>query len=567
MVEKIIKTKIALRWLDYATWSAEAFQSEKPLKGEVWFCEVPEGNSNAQTAPTMLFKVGDGANTFGTLKWASALAADVYNWAKVAGGNVFTKEGAGNVISGIVYDAELNNGKGGFKYTTASVATAEGLEELQKEIYGENGSANDSRIDKLEKDIADNREAWNKYEDTRYTFSNDGDKLVVKKTLYTNGVAGTEEEVGTYEFLTVDEVNGILADYYTKAELEGKVHTEDEIKAMEIAHATAAGKIDNALTVKVGGVDVVFDGSEAKTTDVDAAIAAAIDAIPDVVHPEYSIVKDAVSDYAATYHLTKDGVNVGVAINIPKDMVVEHGEVKELEAGVWGEAGTYIVITLANATDEKLYINVGTLIEYVTSGSATGDMVYVTVDQTTHKITATITDGTITEAKLHADVTAKLNKVWDADGAAATAEQNAKDYADGLVENYGDIVTHNAAEFATNAENGAKALADENKAAIETINNAETGILAQAKKDASDKASVVLGEAQKYADDKVAALAGEGNTTTVKAVADRVKDLEDANHISDIEADTGLKVITGTNGANNKVAIDETVVFVIDCNW
>ena len=555
MAEKIIKTKIALRWLDYATWSAEAFQTEKPLRGEVWFCEVPEGNSNAQTAPTMLFKVGDGVNTFGALKWASALAADVYNWAKVAGGNVFTKEGAGNVISGIAYDPALNGGKGGFKYTTASVATAEGLDELQKDVAA------------IEKDIADNRDAWNKYEDTRYTFSNDGDKLVVKKTLYTNGVAGTEEEVGTYEFLTVDEVKGILADYYTKTELEGKIHTEDEIKAMEIAHATAAGKVDAAITVKVGGADVVFDGSEAKTADVDAAIAAAIDAIPDVIHPEYSIVKDAVSDYAATYHLTKDGVNVGAAINIPKDMVVEHGEVKELEAGVWGKAGTYIVITLANATDDKLYINVGALIEYVTSGSTTGDMVYVTVDPTTHKITATITDGTITEAKLHADVTAKLNKEWDEKGAAATAEQNAKDYADGLVENYGDIVTHNAAEFATNAENGAKALADENKAAIEAINNAETGILAQAKKDVGDKAAVVLGEAQKYADDKVAALAGEGNTTTVKAVADRVKDLEDANHISDVEADTGLKVIAGTNGANNKVAIDETVVFVLDCNW
>lgn len=65
----------------------------------------------------------------------------------------------------------------------------------------------------------------------------------------------------------------------------------------------------------------------------------------------------------------------------------------------------------------------------------------------------------------------------------------------------------------------------------------------------------------------VAALAGEGNTTTVKAVADRVKGLEDANHISNVEADTGLKVVAGTNGANNKVAIDESVVFVLDCNW
>ena len=81
-IEKQIKTKISLRYLDYTTWSAESFKTEKPLKGEVWFCAVPQGNATATTAPTMLFKVGDGVNTFGDLKWCSALAADVYDWAK-----------------------------------------------------------------------------------------------------------------------------------------------------------------------------------------------------------------------------------------------------------------------------------------------------------------------------------------------------------------------------------------------------------------------------------------------------------------------------------------------------
>ena len=428
-------------------------------------------------------------------------------------------------------------------------------------------------VDNITKDITDNRDAWakNDNDNTTYQFSipadgNDKGKLLVEKkeigeTVWT--------KVDAYDFVTPDELNVILADYYTKTDLEGKIHTEEEIKAMEIAHATAAGKVDTAITVKVGGADVVFDGSEAKTADVDAAIAAAIDAIPEVVHPEYTIVKDATSEYAATYHLTKDGVNVGAAINIPKDLVVESGKVETLEAGQpWGDAGTYIILTLANATNDKLYINVGNLIEYVTSGSATGDMVYVTIDPTTHKVTATITDGTVTEAKLHADVTAKLNKEWDAKGAAATAEQNAKDYAAGLVENYGDIVTHNAAEFATNAENGAKALADQNKLAIDAINNVDTGILAQAKKDAADKAAVVLGEAQKYADDKVAALAGEGNTTTVAALAGRVNTLETAGYLTEVVANntdekhSGLKVTD-----NNKIEIDDEVIFVLDCNW
>ncbi len=122
----------------------------------------------------------------------------------------------------------------------------------------------------------------------------------------------------------------------------------------------------------------------------------------------YSITKDETSaDYAAIYHLTKDGVNTGVAINIPKDMVVKSGTVEVNPEGQ--TAGTYLVLTLANATEDKVYINVGSLIEYVTSGSAESDMVVVAVSED-HKVTATITDGTITKAKLATAVQTSLGK-------------------------------------------------------------------------------------------------------------------------------------------------------------
>ena len=130
--------------------------------------------------------------------------------------------------------------------------------------------------------------------------------------------------------------------------------------------------------------------------------------------PEYSIKKlDAATEgMSASYQLTKDGTVVGAVIDIPKDMVVKSGSVQtfaagELPAGVT-EAGTYIVLVLANATSDKLYIKVDDLIEYVTSGSAEGDMVFINIDPKTHKVTATITDGTVTEAKLAKAVTDKL---------------------------------------------------------------------------------------------------------------------------------------------------------------
>ena len=130
----------------------------------------------------------------------------------------------------------------------------------------------------------------------------------------------------------------------------------------------------------------------------------------------YTIIKDDNSgDYAAIYHLQKTPngtgtpVNVGPAINIPKDMVVESGTVEtKSEAGVWGPAGTYIHLVLANADDSDLYINVGDLIEYVTSGSQAGDMIVIAIDAQ-HRVTATITDGTVTKAKLATAVQASLD--------------------------------------------------------------------------------------------------------------------------------------------------------------
>jgi hypothetical protein len=275
------------------------------------------------------------------------------------------------------------------------------------------------------------------------------------------------------------------------------------VNADAATHATAAGKVDTAITVKVGGADVVFDGSEAKTVDVDAAIEAA--------KVDYTVTC-ADTDHEATegapafkrHILTQNGKQVCV-IDVPRDLVIKSGSVDKEK--------NELVLVLVN--DEEIRVDVSHLIEYVTGGTAADGIITVDVDDN-FVATATINDGTITEAKLHKDVTDKLNKVWDAEGAAATAKEEA---------------------------------------------------IAAAAKDAGDKAAVVLGEAQKYADDKVAALAGQGNTTTVAALAGRVNNLETAGHLTEVEADTGLKVVPGTKGANNKVAIDETVVFVLDCNW
>ena len=196
-------------------------------------------------------------------------------------------------------------------------------------------------------------------------------------------------------------------------------------KAADAAQTAADAKVSSVKaadkSVTIGGTDTEPTVKVAISATAGNALALDTDGLKVTIPAaaEYSIVKDAnaVDGYAATYRLTKGGENVGAAINIPKDMVVKSGSVEINPEGK--AAGTYLVLVLANATEDKVYIPVGSLIEYVTSGSSAGDMVVVTVDGITHKVTATITDGTITKDKLHADVQTTLNK---ANSAIQTAD-------------------------------------------------------------------------------------------------------------------------------------------------
>jgi len=79
--QKIIDTKIKLKYDTLANWLTN--QSVVLLEGEIGLCFVPAITSGTTTtAPTVLFKVGDGKTTWAKLPWGSGLAADVYEWAK-----------------------------------------------------------------------------------------------------------------------------------------------------------------------------------------------------------------------------------------------------------------------------------------------------------------------------------------------------------------------------------------------------------------------------------------------------------------------------------------------------
>lgn len=225
-------------------------------------------------------------------------------------------------------------------------------------------------------------------------------------------------------------------DYATKTEAQGYADAKDAAiaaakKAGDDA-ATAAQAAQDTADAKVASVKATADlGIVVAGTATAPTIGVKVDPVAGnalsvsasglkVTIPSadtYGLVKDETAgDYAAVYHLTKNGANFGDAINIPKDMVVSSGTVETNPTGK--PAGTYLVLVLANATSDKVYIPVDSLIEYVMSGSSATDMVVVDVSDD-HKVTATITDGKITLAKLDSGVQASLGK---ADSALQAAD-------------------------------------------------------------------------------------------------------------------------------------------------
>lgn len=387
MANKTFQTRLQLKYDSYSNWESVK-NTFKPLKGEVCIVAIGETESAgfAQTPPQVLFKVGDGANYFKDLNWVSAKAADVHEWAKKTESD-FIAWAKTNIVTKEVVESHLGN------YYTKTETNLE----LDKKVDKESGKSlvSDTEITKL----ASVSEGANKVENVG------GGKIKIDGT-----------EVTVYEHPEkheISEVNGL------QDALNGKVNNVSASdKSMTVDNSTKDVKVavklsadaDNALSLAEDGLKVVIPSAA-----------------------EYSIQKaENAGEYAAVYNLTKNGAIVGASINIPKDMVVESGEVVTNPAGK--DAGTYIKLVLANATNDVLYIPVDSLIEYVTSGSTAGDMVVINISDD-HKVTATITDGSITLTKLSTEIQTAIGKAHTHDNKAlldtyTQTEENLKDAVD-----------------------------------------------------------------------------------------------------------------------------------------
>lgn len=186
----------------------------------------------------------------------------------------------------------------------------------------------------------------------------------------TEAVAITPDAIGAAPLGQTTDDKNTLSLYGVKAlatQASADAAAAEALAEEKVASVTAAtnGGITVGGTTTAPTVGIKLDPAEgniATLSDAGLKVTA-----PTVNVPVYNLTKDATStDYAAVYHLTKDGENVGEAINIPKDLFVESGEIVENPAGQ--PTGKYLKLVLQNQT-APVYINVADLVDAYTAGN------------------------------------------------------------------------------------------------------------------------------------------------------------------------------------------------------
>ncbi len=273
-----------------------------------------------------------------------------------------------------------------------------------------------------------------------------------------------------------------------------------------------------------------------------------------------TLTKDTtVSGVAARYTLSQGGVALGTTIDIPKDMVVSSGEVvtlTEQQAQAIDpsfHAGTYIKLTIANATSDELYIPADALVdEYTAAQNATQVQVAINNRVISATIvagsvgTTELANGAVTTDKLgsKAVTSAKLSDAVNASLANADSALQASDIttgtANGTISVDGsDVSVHGlgtAAYTATTAYATAAqgALADSALQAADITEGSTNGTIAV---DGTDVAVHGLGSAA-YTSSSAYATAAQGDL-----------------------ADSAVQSIT-TGSANGTISVDGSNVAV-----
>jgi hypothetical protein len=201
------------------------------------------------------------------------------------------------------------------------------------------------------------------------------------------------------------------------------VNTFNDLKPLNVTPSELANKIGDLTTLKTSD----------KTTII-AAINELVDSAGKVTIDTSKTTDGYAKSYTIKQGVDDDGNDIVIGIiDIPKDMFLSSAEVVVFNEGDTlpdgiSEAGTYIEFTIANATNDKIYINVKTLANTYTA-KANAAQIQLTIDPVTREISAAIVNGSVGADAL-ADNAIITSKIKDANVTKAKLEQSVQDTLD-----------------------------------------------------------------------------------------------------------------------------------------
>ena len=445
-VVKNLNTRIALKYDSYQNW-----QTHNPilLKGEIAIAELPvsenkpgvgvpnaDGSTPAiQNAPNILIKVGDGTNHYNDLKFVSALAADVYSWAKAATKPTYSAgeiTGLDNYISQTIQDTNT-------QYRIVAVGGSDYSYKLQKKDIGDTDYSDvagsvisltdvDARLDTLEAAIGENGAVATKIANAigalDYTGkAADAAKFVTNVT-ETNGII--EVTTGSIEVADVPElpqskVTGLgtaLAGKQDNDPFENTPSESDKAATVQsiVDRIGALGHVNAADATSATKVVAEVTQADGIVTVKKVAVA---DILPDVTDTENGFVvavNQTDGKIAVTHKSATDVLSFAGNYNGAENPIATRDYVTEAVADLNG-AMHFIGVSTTDPLSEN-----GPTIAGVTSFKA-GDVVLFGYDEYVYDGSKWITLGNESIYAKAADVNTEFGKVRKELADAKTALQ------------------------------------------------------------------------------------------------------------------------------------------------
>ena len=340
-VVKNLNTRIALKYHSYENWTTH---NPILLKGEIAIAELPvsenkpgTGEPNAdgstpaiQNAPNILIKVGDGTNPYNDLKFVSALAADVYSWAKAATKPTYSASeitGLNKYISQTIQDTNT-------QYRIVAVGDPAYSYKLQKKDIGDADYSDvagsvisltdvDARLDVLEAAIGENGAVDTKINDAigalKYNDAAVANQFVteVKETdgvIAVKRAALVEADIPALSQSKVTGLTDALASKQDNLEIDGTVSGTNKVATQETVSKAIATLDSQTAKDAASATKVVAEVTQADGIVTVQKVAVA-DILPDVEDTENGFVvavsqtdgKIAVTHKAATEVLGFEG--------------------------------------------------------------------------------------------------------------------------------------------------------------------------------------------------------------------------------------------------------------------